>query len=121
MNQNIYKNECLKKRLLFFIRKHHNINNILFWSYLATSHYAKTVTSFIESQNLNFVLNASNVPNVPQYMLLKSFWLFAKPNIPSTQISQTIFMDFSVSGKKLAGKLQKSLVKPSWRPFRKTS
>jgi len=28
-------------------------------------------------------------------------------------------MYFAVSGKKLAGKLQKSLAKPSWRPFGK--
>ena len=31
INQNIYKNESLKKRLLPFIRKHHNINEVLFW------------------------------------------------------------------------------------------
>ena len=44
IHANIGKNECPKKRLISLICKHHKIEEILFWSDVATAHYANDVT-----------------------------------------------------------------------------
>lgn len=43
MNSKTYLNECLKKRLLPFIQKHHRLDQILFWPDMAPIHYGKIV------------------------------------------------------------------------------
>ena len=49
INQDIYMQECLSKRLLPMLRKHYkNNNNYIFWPDLASSHYAKSVQNFLK-------------------------------------------------------------------------
>lgn len=55
MNQNLYKTECIPKRLIPFIRKHHNINDILFWPDMSRIHYADYVTAYYESAGIDYV------------------------------------------------------------------
>jgi len=119
MNHDIYKDECLKKRLLPFIRKHHNINDILFWPDVATSHYTKIVTSIMESQNLNFVLKASNALSVPLCSPIEKFWTICNAKYSNYTNKPKDIYGIRHIWKKLAGKLQKSLAKPSWLPFEK--
>lgn len=78
INQTVYKNECLKKRLIPFINKHHEISDVLFWPDMATSHYAKTVTEWMDSQNLKYVPKKDNAPNVPQCRPIEKFWALCK-------------------------------------------
>ena len=66
MNKEIYLEECLKKMLLPFLRKYHDINNILFWTDLATCHYSNIVQGWLKSKNIEFVSKTENTPNVPQ-------------------------------------------------------
>ena len=78
MNQHVYLNECLKKRLLPFILKHHEISDILFWPDLATCHYANTVKEYLVSKNVDFVQKTENPPNVPQARGIEKFWAECK-------------------------------------------
>jgi hypothetical protein len=48
INQFVYKDECLVKRLLPFIKKHHEDNKYIFWPDLASSHYAKSVLNWMK-------------------------------------------------------------------------
>jgi hypothetical protein len=73
INQNIYINECLEKKLLPIIKKHYPDNNYIFLPDLATSHYAKATVKWM-SKNVNFVEKDLNPPNVPQARPIENFW-----------------------------------------------
>ena len=78
INQYIYLRECLQKKLLPFIKKNTKKNlNYLFWPDLARSHYAKSVTNWLDAnlpKNVEMVPESSNPPNVPQARPIESFW-----------------------------------------------
>jgi hypothetical protein len=74
INQGPYLNECLRKRLLPFINKHHQNDNILFWPDLASSHYSNQVQQFLQTNNVNYVRRHQNPPNVPQARPIESLW-----------------------------------------------
>ena len=69
----IYIAECLKKRLLPFIHKHHQDFEYIFWPDLASAHYSKVATAWME-EYVNFVAKTSNPPNVPQARPIENFW-----------------------------------------------
>ena len=72
INKEIYIRECLKKRLLPFIRKH-NVDT-LFWPDLAAAHYAKDTLNFLKDNNVYFVPKEMNPPNVPQCRPIEPYW-----------------------------------------------
>jgi transposase len=74
VNQNIYINECLKKRLLPFINEHHSDSNYVFWPDLASSHYAKKSIEWFESNGVSYVQKEDNPPNLPQGRPIETFW-----------------------------------------------
>lgn len=51
VNQKIYLDECIVKRLIPFINAHHSDGKYLFWPDLASSHYAKSVVNFFDEKN----------------------------------------------------------------------
>lgn len=73
INQDIYLNECLVKRLMPFIHEHHSDVNYIFWPDLASSHYANKVVSWMD-ENINYVHKDMNPPNVPQARPIENFW-----------------------------------------------
>jgi hypothetical protein len=69
-----YIEECLPK-LMTFINKHHEHDNYIFWSDLATSHYTKTITTeWLNEQKIPFVPKCINPPNVPKARPINDFW-----------------------------------------------
>lgn len=78
MTGQIYLEECLKKRLIPFILKYHEIEDIIFWPDLATCHYAGVVTSFLAAKNIDFVSKKENPPNVPEARGIEKFWAECK-------------------------------------------
>ena len=74
VNQKIYLDECIKKRLIPFIKAHHSDGKYLFWPDLASAHYAKTVTGFFDEKNINYVKKKDNPPNVPELRPIEDFW-----------------------------------------------
>lgn len=78
VNQDIYLNDCIKKRLLPFIEEYHPDGRYLFWPDLASSHYAKKVTDFLKEKNINFVEKEDNPPCVPELRPIENFWSILK-------------------------------------------
>jgi transposase len=78
MTSTVYLEECVKKRLIPFTLKHHEIEKIFFWPDLATPHYAKIVTDHLTDENIDFVQKKENPPNVPQARGIEEFWSLCK-------------------------------------------
>jgi len=78
VNQRIYLDECIKKRLISFIEKHHSDGQYLFWPDLASAHYANSVISFLNEKSINFVPKVKNPPNVPECRPIEDFWSILK-------------------------------------------
>lgn len=66
IGQDVYLNECIKKRLLPFINKYHSNGNFLFWSDLANAHYSNIVQEHLNEEEIRYVARVDNPPNVPQ-------------------------------------------------------
>jgi hypothetical protein len=73
INQTIYLEECLKKRLLPFIREYHQDSNYLFWPDLSTAHYSNANKAWM-NEHVNYVPKDSNPPNVPKARPIEDFW-----------------------------------------------
>jgi len=78
VNQEIYKNDCIKNKLIPFIKKYHSDGQYIFWPDLATSHYAKSVTDYMKAENVNFVQKNDNPPNLPECRPIEDFWAIVK-------------------------------------------
>lgn len=74
VSTNIYLNECINKRLLPFIEKHHPNGNFLFWPDLASAHYSNAVQKCLKEKSIPFVLRRDNPPNVPQARPIETIW-----------------------------------------------
>jgi hypothetical protein len=81
INQDVYLEECLKKHLLPFIRKYHVNDNYVFWPDLASSHYARKVTTWLEEQNIDFVPRDINPANLPEVRPIEDFWAYLKRKV----------------------------------------
>lgn len=81
MNSQTYLKECIIKRLIPFILKYHRLEDVLFWPDLAKIHYAKIVTEYLESQNIQFVRASENCPNFPHGRPIERFWALVKADI----------------------------------------
>lgn len=85
MTADVYISECLKKRLLPFIHKYHDLDRILFWPDLATCHYANRTQDYLNSKNVNFVPKNENPPNVPQARGIEEYWGVCKKKYSNRQ------------------------------------
>ena len=72
-NSDVYINECLIPRLVPFIRHHHSDNNYVFWPDLARAHYSKETVAWM-NENVKYVPEHLNPPNVTQARPIESFW-----------------------------------------------
>ena len=63
INQNVYVEECLQKRLLPMLRLHKV--SVLFWLDLATCHYGKLNREWYKENGVNIVPKNANPPNCP--------------------------------------------------------
>ena len=73
VNSDIYIKECLEKRMLPFIREHHQDSNYIFWPDLASCHYSKQTVAWMD-ENVKFVPKDMNPPNVQQARPIENFW-----------------------------------------------
>ena len=81
VNQHIYKEECLQRRLIPFINKHHQEDEFIFWPDLASSHYAETVCDFMIESKINFVEKYENPANLPECRPIEQFWAILKEKV----------------------------------------
>jgi transposase len=81
INANVYRDECLKKSLVPFLRKHHRDNRFVFWPDLASAHYAKTVQVYLQGEKVTFVPKSLNPANVPKVRPIEDFWAVLKQKV----------------------------------------
>ena len=74
INQYVYLEECIRKRLIPFINANHTDSKYLFWPDLARSHYATSVIEFMEQNGIKYVKKHDNPPNVPECRPIENFW-----------------------------------------------
>lgn len=80
MNADTYR--CvIELYLIPFIDKFHDRKNVLFWPDMATCHYAKSVTDYLDSQGIEYVKKSDNTPNLPQARPIEKFWAICKAKI----------------------------------------
>ena len=77
MDSKVYLEECIKKRLIPFIQKHHKMSQVVFWPDLATIHYAKNVVEFLE-KNFSIVGKNENPPKARHLRPIERFWALCK-------------------------------------------
>lgn len=76
INAEIYRSECLQKRLLPLYKKHSTPP--LFWPDLASAHYAKTTLNWLAENGIDFVEKNINPPNCPQLRPIERYWAIVK-------------------------------------------
>jgi len=81
INQYVYKEECLTKRLIPFVRKHHRDDQYVFWPDLASSHYATSVQQHLQTEKIRFVPKNRNPANVPKVRPIEDFWGLLKQKV----------------------------------------
>ncbi len=74
MDGDRYLKECIRKRLIPFIKKHHKVGEVLFWPDLASCHYTEAVRTELEAAGIDYVGKHENAPNVPQARPIEMFW-----------------------------------------------
>ncbi len=80
INQEIYLEECLKRRLLPFINKHHRGGKYVFWPDMASSYYANSVQKLAHS-NTPFISKSENVANVLKIRPIEGLWSYLKRQV----------------------------------------
>lgn len=74
INQHIYREECIRKRLLPFIKKYHQDGKYIFWPDLASAHYANSVLNYLKTNEVKFLPKIDNPANVPKARPIEDFW-----------------------------------------------
>jgi transposase len=90
-----YKEECVEKRLVPFIERHHDKTEVLFWPDMATSHYAGIVRESLASHGITFVEKVENAPNVPQARPIERFWSLCKAEYGHRKVGAKSLRSFS--------------------------
>lgn len=72
INAEIYRRECLQKRLKPFLAKHKK--SVFFWPDLATAHYAAENVKWYKNNNIEFCDKNMNPPNCPQLRTIEKYW-----------------------------------------------
>lgn len=78
INADVYLKECLKKRLLPFIKQHHQVDQVLFWPDMARAHYGQSCVEWFGRNNIDFVTNNKNIPSFPDGRPIEKFWALCK-------------------------------------------
>lgn len=78
VNQTMYRDQCLKPKLIPFIRKHYQTDDFIFWPDLASAHCPKSVQEYLEGENVPVVPKEVNPANLPQVRSIEDFWAYLK-------------------------------------------
>ena len=73
INGEVYVSKCLP-RLVAFIKKVHNDDNIVFWPDLASAHYSHIAQEYLTAQKVDFVPREQNPACCPELRPIEDFW-----------------------------------------------
>ena len=80
INGRVYLEECIKKRLIPYIRANYD-NDYVFWPDKASSHYANDVINHLRQEGIHFVAKEDNPANVPEARSIEDFWGILKARV----------------------------------------
>lgn len=83
INADRYLNECIRKRLIPYIKSNYIPGEFIFWPDQASAHYAKIVLAFLTSENIDFIQKSDNPANVPEIRVIEDFWAYLKAQVYS--------------------------------------
>lgn len=101
MKSNIYLKECIRKRLIPFV-KSINAENVFFWPDLATIHYTKDVLEELEKNNIKYVPKQKNPPNLPQARPIENFWALTKREFKKSVKKQCTLRNFKINWSRIS-------------------
>ena len=104
INAEIYRSECLQKRLLPLYNKHSTPP--LFWPDLASAHYAKTTLNcgLLVEKNIN-------PPNCPQLRPIERYWAIVKRVFKKTGKAAGNMQEFKKNWAQASKKCDATLVR----------
>ena len=76
-----YVDECLKARLLPFIKKYHSDGEYVFWPDLASSHYGEDSLDFLIENGIHHVDKGDNTADLPECRAIEDFWSILKGKV----------------------------------------
>lgn len=100
INQEIYVNECLNKRLMPMIRDHSG--SLLFWPDLASAHYSKKTMEWYRENEVNFVPRDKNPPNCPELRPIEKYWANLKRKLKKSKKVCNNHKDFQIKCRQAA-------------------
>lgn len=109
LTSELYLKECLKQRLLPFI-KSHSVSP-LFWPDLATVHYSRTVMEWYETNKVIVVPKSCNPPNTPHLRPIEKYWALVKQKLRKGQKIATNALSFQKYWNSAAKMINECLVK----------
>ena len=74
INANVYLNQCVKSKLILFIKKHHANDDFIFWPDLARAHYSKEVLTYVDEASVPIIPKTINPLNIAQGRPIEDFW-----------------------------------------------
>ena len=78
INQYVYMEHCIQKRLKPFIEQHHVDEDFVFQPDLASAHYAKIVLDYLKAKKVEIVPREDNPPNLSECRPIENFWSILK-------------------------------------------
>lgn len=67
-------NSVTKSTCFLSLRRFHKNGEIISWLFITSSDYAKNVTSYLTSENIEFIEKSKNTCNVPQARGIEKIW-----------------------------------------------
>ncbi len=77
----IYRKDCIKARLVPFLKRYHSGNDYYFWPDLTSAHYAADTISFFEESGIKNIPKSANPPNCPQLRPIEDLGAILKASI----------------------------------------
>ena len=108
MTADLYIKECLKKRLIPFIKSHKG--PVKFWPDLATVRYASKTKHWYEVNQVDVVPKVLNPPNCPQFRPIERYWAMVKRILKKNGGSSKDIKNFRQKWKKFSGKVTEATV-----------
>lgn len=109
INSDIYIQECLKKRLLPFMKKH-NVSTF-FWPDLASAHYSKKTLEWYRQNNVTLVPKEANPPNCPELRPIEKYWALVKQILKKTNREVKDMTQFKLKWNAATKKVSKETIK----------
>lgn len=108
MSGELYRQECLEKRLLPFIRCHQA--PVKFWPDLASCHYSKDTMDWYCLHAVDIIPKHMNPPNCPELRPIERFWAITKQKLKKHGKTSNSKQNLGIKWNKVCGEVSRQVV-----------